>query len=90
MEDGIKINGVTVNNFRYADDTVLLTDSLEAQLDCVVAKCNDYGLNLNPKKTKYMIISKQQVIVETLTVGTELLYQTSTINYLGTIIDDRR
>ena len=59
--EGIKINGKTVNNIRYADDTVILASSLE-ELQTLLKKINatnvKYGLNLNTSKTKYMTISK--------------------------------
>jgi hypothetical protein len=61
IEDGIKINGEYLNNIRYADDTVIFTnDIVELQyiMDRVVKVSERYGLILNTKKTKFMIISK--------------------------------
>ena len=60
---GIKINGSFVNNLRYADDTVILTGTmhhLQSSLDKLNISCNKYGLKMNEKKTKLMIITKDK------------------------------
>lgn len=64
-EKGVRINEKPVNNIRYADDTVLIAETLE-DLQCilnkVVAASEENGLTLNVKKTKFMIISKKQQV----------------------------
>ncbi|GFR58488.1 endonuclease-reverse transcriptase [Elysia marginata] len=45
----ILINGVNINNIRYADDTVTLAESeeqLQSMLDHLVDKCKEYGMYL--------------------------------------------
>jgi len=58
---GIKVNGKFINNIRYADDTTIIADSIE-DLQHLMNKINlhskEFGLNINSKKTKFMIISK--------------------------------
>jgi len=58
---GIKINGINITNIRYADDTVLLAES-EDELHGMITKlcdsCANYGMSLNAKKTKVMLIRK--------------------------------
>uniref|UniRef100_A0A8D8S118 Craniofacial development protein 2 n=1 Tax=Cacopsylla melanoneura TaxID=428564 RepID=A0A8D8S118_9HEMI len=42
MEEGIPINGVKLNNIRYADDTIVFADSiqaLQALMDSIVDRC---------------------------------------------------
>ena len=59
--EGIKINGKTINNIKYADDTVILASSpedLQTLLEKINATSVKYGLNLNTSNTKYMTISK--------------------------------
>jgi len=61
IEDGIKVNGECLNSIRYADDTVIFTNDiggLQYLMDRVVEVSERYGLILNIKKTKFMIISK--------------------------------
>ena len=60
---GIKLLGEYVNNLRYADDTVLLAES-EEELQELVNAVNEgsrkFGLEMNTKKTKTMIIFYQK------------------------------
>ena len=54
---GIKIAGRNLNNFRYADDTTLMTES-EEELKSLLMKVKEesekVGLKLNIQKTKIM------------------------------------
>lgn len=61
--DGIKINGVTLNNLRYADDTAVLADSPEALqrlINQLTAVGDRYGLKINTTKSKILIYQKPQ------------------------------
>lgn len=61
LEVSIRINGEYLNNIRYADDTVLLATNLkdlQLLVDRVRAASETYGLELNTKKTKFMVISR--------------------------------
>ncbi len=58
---GLNVNGKIINNLRYADDTVLIATSekeLQTMVDRVKEASADFGLKLNTKKTKTMLISK--------------------------------
>ncbi|XP_030764077.1 uncharacterized protein LOC115888472, partial [Sitophilus oryzae] len=55
LEVGIKVNGKSINNIRYADDTVLLAGN-EKDLQCLVDRVSSI---IN--KTKFMIVSKQNI-----------------------------
>ena len=62
---GVKINGVNINNIRYAVDTVLIADSeenLQKLLDITIEKSEEMGLTLNVKKTECMVISKKAIV----------------------------
>ena len=55
-EAGIKIAGRNINNFRYADETILIAESeeLKSLLMKVKEKSESIGLKLNIQKTKIM------------------------------------
>ena len=57
---GIKISGRKMNNFRYADDTILMAES-EEELKSLLMKVKEesekVGLKLNIQKTKIMASS---------------------------------
>ena len=54
---GIKISGRNINNFRYANDTTLMTEG-EEELKSLLMKVKEesakVGLKLNIQKTKIM------------------------------------
>ena len=55
---GIKIAGRNINNFRYADDTILMAESedeLKSLLVKVKVESEKVGLKLNIQKTKIMV-----------------------------------
>ena len=57
---GIKIAGRNINNFRYADDTILMAESeeeLKSLLMQVKEESEKVGLKLNIQKTKIMASS---------------------------------
>lgn len=71
---GILVNGIPINNIRYADDTVLLAETMEGLqqlLDQIVRTSEEFGLTLNIQKTKYMVITKSRIPVEQLLIEDE-------------------
>ena len=59
-QSGIKIAGRNINNFRYAEDTIFMTES-EEELKSLLMKAKEksekVGLKLNIQKTKIMASS---------------------------------
>ena len=56
---GLVVNRVVINNIRFADDTVLLANTEEdsqRQVDKVNESCAAFGMELNAKKTKVMVM----------------------------------
>ena len=83
---GIKINGETVNNIRYADDTVLIADTdigLQHIIDQLNNTCKQHGMKINIKKTKTMVISKNQNVTIPFTINGEILEMVNGFKYLG-------
>ena len=81
------MGGININNFRYADDTVLLAESeegLQVIMDEVNESGKKYNMKMNAKKTKTMIITKKDVkpeiktTIETETVKFSRLLMTRT------------
>ena len=59
--EGININGQNITNIGYADDTIILAESeqhLQHMIDKLDAACEQYGMGMNAKKTKTMIVEK--------------------------------
>lgn len=58
---GIKINDTPINNLIYADDTVVIAETLEdlqTLINRVVVCSEEYGLSINTCKIKVMVASK--------------------------------
>ena len=89
---GISVGGRFINNVRYADDTALIADSsvnLQVLLDKVVAAGADFGLKINVKKTKSMVVSKYNPSPTlSLNVGMESIEQVRSFVYLGALITE--
>ena len=59
---GFRIGGKNIANLRYADDTVLLSESqtdLQKLLDVLVRESERKGLSLSCKKTECMVVFKK-------------------------------
>lgn len=88
--EGIIINGENINNFRYADDTVIVANSpeeLQTLLTKINATCEEYGISINISKTKYMTISKNALPPAVLTINNQIIEQVQKYNYLGTAVN---
>ena len=86
---GIKVGGKNVNNLRYADDTVLITENekdLQALLDIIERDSLNKGLELNGKKTEVMVISGKANATCSIYIKGTRLRQRETFRYLGTLI----
>jgi hypothetical protein len=90
-EEGININGKVINNLRYADDTVLIAGSIEDLqkiLNKVTTASENLGLNLNARKTKYMVIDKEQNPTNFLRLKNVPLEKVQKLTYLGQSLID--
>ena len=57
---GIKFNGINITVLRYADDVVLVEDKrkkMKNMIDRLNKTCKEYGMEINVKKTKVMIMN---------------------------------
>ena len=58
--EGVAFNGISVTDLRYADDAVLVADrrkKMQKMIDCLSETCKEYGMEINVKKTKVMIMN---------------------------------
>ena len=78
---GIKISRKNINNFRYADDITLMTESKE-ELKSLLMKVKKGGLKLNIQKTKSVAsgsVSSWQIEGEKVETMTDFLFLGSKI-----------
>ena len=90
IETSFTVNGKSITNTRYADDTVLFVDN-EQQAQNLLENLNreseKRGLTINKKKTKIMVFSKRN---ETPTSSVKLnnvtIEQVESFNNLGSLL----
>ena len=83
--DGISIGEHALKTLRYADDTVIISDTpdkLQQQLNRLVATSEEYGLYLNVPKTKSMATGKAHINLNIHCKG-EQIEQVDRFTYLG-------
>jgi hypothetical protein len=87
---GVTVSGRTINNLRYADDIVLVATSKEALqqlMDRVNETSKKYGLEINTKKTKVMVVSRNRERI-VITCNGGVLEQVESFRYLGAIVEE--
>ena len=90
-EGAPKINGIPVNNIRYADDNNVLLAESKSSLEHLLANLKDEsekrGLFINKKKTKVMVFSKNKVNPKCeIVLDGEVLQQSNSFEYLGSVL----
>ena len=96
MEDmeGISFGGVNIIDLRYADDAVLVADKkkkLQKMIDKLNDTCKEYGMDINVKKTKVMVLGGDRVgngLQACLTLDGVPLEQVTRFKYLGSWISE--
>ena len=88
---GCVVGGENLNNLRYADDTALLAESesaLQDIVDVVRQNSEEKGLSMNVKKTKTMVVCRDQTPDVRKTINGQVLEQVKKFKYLGQWITD--
>ena len=84
------MGGHNINNLRYADDTVLISENekdLQQLLNIVESKSKEKGLELNSKKTEVIVISrKEEPPLFNITINGIKLKQRDHFKYMGALV----
>lgn len=87
--EGIKIGRHNINHITYADDTVLVADSvqkLQHLLDVTVRASEEKGLRVNMDKTKVLVSSKTNPPRVRMEARGRRIEQVERFSYLGSLI----
>ena len=88
--EGIKVNGVNINNIRYANDTVLILTfprELQKMLNELEKIGKQYGMSINVNKTECLVVTKLETVPRlTLFLKGNSIEQTEHFRYLGSLI----
>ena len=88
--EGVSIGGRRTSNLRYADDTGIMAES-ERELQTLANRVNEegkyFGMKMNVKKTKTMVVSRKTEIPKVnITLDGQLVEQVTKFVYLGHLI----
>ena len=89
FEGGVKFGGTRISNLRYADDTTLICSSRKDLMDLlhrVKIASEKKGLLLNTKKTKIMVVDKDNTGSDFLLDG-QKIEVVQQFEYLGSLIN---
>lgn len=93
---GIKVNGIFINNIKYADNTAIVADNiddLQFLLDILSLAGCGYDitiiLGINIKKTKTMIIIRNYHPAAKKYVAGKELERVKQFKYLGRLLNDK-
>ena len=89
---GIKVNGIPINNIRYADDTAIIADNandMQTLINAVNEASQRIGLKINTNKTKFMVVSRDNYQNVYLRLDGEQIERVNKFKYLGCIVNDQ-
>ena len=91
IEEGMVVGGRLLKDVRFADDQAVLASSkegLQRLMDGLNSAAEDYGMRVNVKKTKTMVISKTGNKKVDITIGQHRVEQVQQFKYLGALITE--
>lgn len=90
--EGAKINGVVINNLRYADDTVVIGETqeqLQTLMNLLTEASYQAGLEVNVAKTKTMVFTRNEInLGGNITLNGQILQNVHSFIYLGREINE--
>jgi len=90
VKEGVLVNGMVINNIRYADDTALIANSeegLQKLVNIVTEASLEEGLEINCKKTFCMVVCKSQQTPKcNVKCNNAPIEQVDSFNYLGSLL----
>ena len=91
IEEGVRVGGEPLKDVRFADDQGMVA-STEQGLQKVMNRLNEtakrYDMKINVKKTKVMVVSREEGKAVNLTIDGHKVEQVKTFKYLGVIMTE--
>ena len=92
IKNGIEINEKKkIYKISYADDTVIMAESekeLNDTLNKIKSNLQKWSIEINPKKTKCMVVTDNEIEKIDILIGDDKLEQVSNFQYLGIWINE--
>ena len=91
IEEGVLVGGRLLKDVRFADDQGMVAssnDGLQRLMDGLNKTAGEYGMKVNVKKTKTMVISKTEGKTVEIEIGQQKVEQVQQFMYLGAVITE--
>ena len=91
LDEGIRVGGELIKSVRFADDKSMITSSeegLKSMMNRLNNTAKKYGMKINVKKTKAMIVTKGSGKTMNIVLDGQQVEQVSSFKYLGTIMNE--
>ena len=94
IEEGIRVGGKLINDVRFADDQGMVANTetgLQKIMDNLHRTAEQYGMRINIKKTKVMMVSRRVGQKVNIRINGKSIEQVQSFKYLGsTMTEDGR
>ena len=91
LKQGIQVGGEYISSVRFADDKAIVADTAKG-LQLLMTRLNEvteeYGMKINIKKTKVMVVTKKGHRKAKIEIAGQELEQVSHYKYLGSILTE--
>jgi hypothetical protein len=91
VEEGVTIGGQLLKDTRFADDQGMIAATqkgLQRLMDVLHDTASKYDMKINVKKTKTMVVSKQEGAIVDIRIDGQRLEQVKKFRYLGAMITE--
>jgi len=91
IEEGVVVGGRLLKDVRFADDQAMVagsSDGLQRLMDGLNRADEEYGMKINVKKTKTMVISKAEGKRVEIKIGQHKVEQVKQFKYLGAMVTE--
>ena len=94
IEEGIRVGGKLISDVRFADDQGMVANTetgLQKIMDNLHRTAEQYGMRINIKKTKVMMVSRRVGQKVNIRINEKSIEQVQSFKYLGsTMTEDGR
>jgi hypothetical protein len=92
IEEGVRVGGKLVKDVRFADDQGMVAGTeqgLQKVMDGLTETAKKYDMKINVKKTKSMVVSREEGRRVNLVIDGQQVEQVATFKYLGAVITEK-
>ena len=91
IEEGVKVGGELVKDVRFADDQGMVASTekgLQEVMDGLNETAKRYDMKINVKKTKAMVVSREEGRAVNIVIDGQKVEQVATFKYLGAVMTE--